>query len=230
MNKGIIRQKGNVLYCEIPITEPITKLHEFGSSSNNRLLITTASGKIYIYNPKSDSFTELERTLKSQSPVFTNFLNGVIISSLLDKMFYIKQNGEIVDCEVKDGNNKEVLSEVIATYKGRVWLACGSSLYFSALGSYSDFSTENDAGYIKDFYTDTDDIIAIKPYKDYLAIYKKHRTYLLSGTSPDNFAIIPFADKGAETHNGIVNVANKEFFFSNSGIYTLEVGELNQIY
>lgn len=229
LNKGIIRQKGNVLYCEIPITEPITKLHEFGSSSDNRLLITTASGKIYIYNHKSDSFTELERTLKSQSPVFTNFLNGVIISSLLDKMFYIKQNGEIVDCEVKDGNNKEVLSEVIATYKGRVWLACGSSLYFSALGSYSDFSTENDAGYIKDFYTDTDDIIAIKPYKDYLAIYKKHRTYLLSGTSPDNFAIIPFADKGAETHNGIVNVANKEFFFSNSGIYTLEVGELNQI-
>ena len=103
LNKGIIRQKGNVLYCEIPITEPITKLHEFGSSSNNRLLITTASGKIYIYNPKSDSFTELERTLKSQLPVFTNFLNGVIISSLLDKMFYIKQNGEIVDCEVKDG-------------------------------------------------------------------------------------------------------------------------------
>ena len=44
LNKGIIRQKGNVLYCEIPITEPITKLHEFGSSSNNRLLITTASG------------------------------------------------------------------------------------------------------------------------------------------------------------------------------------------
>ncbi len=229
LNKGIIRQKGNTLYCEIPVAEAITGLHEFGSSTDNRLLITTASGKIYIYNHNNNSFTKLEKELKSQNPVFSNFLNGIIISSLLDKMFYIKTDGAVIDCTINNSAEQAIYSDVVGIYKGRVWVASGSSLYFSALGSYSDFSTENDAGYIRDFYTDTDDILAIKPYKDYLAIYKKRRTYLLSGTSPENFAITPFADKGAETPNGIVNVDNKEFFFSNSGIYTLEVGELNQI-
>lgn len=229
LNKGIIRQKGNVLFCKLPIEEAISGLHEFGSSANNRLLITTTSGKIYIYDIKNDNLTELDRTLSSPKPQFTNFLNGVLVSSSLDKMFFITADGKISDCELKDSDNKDVLSNILTIYKGRVWVASGSCIYFSALGKYSDFSTENDAGYIKDFYTDTDDIVAIKPYKDYLAIYKKRKTYLLSGTSPEDFAIIPFADKGAETHNGIVNINNKEFFFSNSGIYTLEVGELNQI-
>ena len=229
LNKGIIRQKGNVLYVQIPDEEKITGLHEFGSTSDKRLLITTASGKIYIYNPQNSSTKLLEQNLKSTSLCFTKFLNGLLVSSLLDKMVFVKTNGEITDCTIKDGNGKNVYSDITSVYKGRIWVASGSTLYFSALGSYTDFSTENDAGYIKDFYTDTDDIIAIKPYKDYLAIYKKHRTYLLSGSTPDDFALTPFADKGAETHNGIINVDNKEFFFSNSGIYTLEVGDLNQI-
>lgn len=69
----------------------------------------------------------------------------------------------------------------------------------------------------------------MKPYKDYLAIYKKNSVYLLTGTSPDDFAIVPFANKGAYGNNSIVNVDNKQYFLSN-GIYALEqVGELNQI-
>lgn len=229
LNKGILRQKGNTLFLSLPQNEAITGLQEFGSSSNSSLLITTVSGKVYIYKEKNDSLKVLDKKIKSKNPVFVKFLNGILVSSLLDTMFFISEKGEISDCPIKDGNDIPILSEILEVYKGRVWVANGSSIYFSALGSYSDFTSENDAGYIKDFYTDTDDIVAIKPYKDYLAIYKKRRTYLLSGNSPEDFAITLFADKGAEAHNGIVNVDNKQFFFSISGIYTLEVGELNQI-
>ena len=61
LNKGIIRQKGNVLYVQIPDEEKITGLHEFGSTFDKRLLITTASGKIYIYNPQNSSTKLLEQ-------------------------------------------------------------------------------------------------------------------------------------------------------------------------
>ena len=84
---------------------------------------------------------------------------------------------------------------------------------------------EEDAGYISDFHTDTDDIVTINTYKSYLAIYKREKVSVVS-SNPNNFVITPFADKGAYSKDTIVNVDNKQFFLSN-GIYSLEqVGEL----
>ena len=37
-----------------------------------------------------------------------------------------------------------------------------------------DYTTADDAGYINEFHTDTGYITALKPYKDYLAIYKNN--------------------------------------------------------
>lgn len=229
-NKGIIRQKGNVLKAQIPTEEEITALHQLKHRNNYKLLIATKTGKLYIFDEKSKQITLINKTLNAQEITFTDFLNGTLVSSNLDKMFFVKNNdeNEIIDCELKDGNNEDVYSNIVAIYKGRVWVAKGSTIYFSALGSYTDFTTENDAGYIKDFHTNTDDIVALKAYKDYLAIYKEKSVYLLSGTSPSDFAITQFADKGSYSAKSIVNVNNKQYFFT-SGIYTLEVGELNQI-
>ncbi|MBQ3310633.1 hypothetical protein IJG72_01005 [bacterium] len=229
-NKGIIRQKGNVLYKKIPDNEKITALHEMKYADVYRLIIATESGKIYIYDDTTDNLTLLERTLNSPKPVFTDFLNGVLVSSLQDEMFFIKNNSsyDIINCNLEISENQPVYSDIVAVYKGRVWAASDSSIYFSALGSYTDFQTPNDAGYISGFYTDTDRIIALKPYKDYLAVYKKNKVYLLTGSSPTDFAITPFADKGAVSQNGIITVNNKQYFFAN-GIYTLQVGDLNQI-
>ena len=51
----------------------------------------------------------------------------------------------------------------------------------------------------------------------------------MTGTNPDDFAIIPFADKGTSSPKSVINVDNRQYFLSN-GIYALEqVGELNQI-
>lgn len=230
-NRGIIRQNGNTEFLQLPVEEKITGLCEMKKGSIYNLVITTVSGKIYIYTPLGSKLTQLSKTITGEHPVFANFLDGVLVSSSSDSLFYIKNNADfdVVDCNLKDGDENPVYSDVISIYNGRVWVASGATLYYSALGTYDDFSSENDAGYINNFHTNTDSITALKPYKEYLAIYKSNSVYLLTGISQDNFAITPFADKGAYSTRSIVNVENKQYFLS-SGIYALEQsGQLNQI-
>lgn len=230
-NRGIKKQAGNLILCTLSVQEAVTGLHEMADKDDRKLVITTESGKIYIYNPQTTSFTQLEKTLAGKKPHFVSFLNGVLVITEKDGLFYIKNNEdfEIVDCNLKDASGLAVTGNVLTVYRSRVWVASGSTIYYSGLGTYSDFTTEGDAGYISDFHTDTDEITALKSYKDYLAIYKRNKVYLLTGTSADDFAIVPFADKGTVAPRSVVNVENKQYFLS-SGIYALEqVGELNQI-
>lgn len=230
-NRGLIRQKGNTLLLKLPEQEAITGLCEMRKEKSLKLIITTASGKIYVYNQNSKDLKLLDKKINGQNPVFANFLDGVLISSQSDSLFYINNDNEnkVEECNLKDSEGQPVYSNVICIYKGRVWVANGSTIYYSALGSYKDFTTENDAGYIRNFHTNTDTITALYPYKDYLAIYKKNSVYLLTGISNSDFSISLFADKGALSSRGIVNVENKQYFLSN-GIFALEqVGELNQI-
>lgn len=230
-NRGIIKQSGNTVFLELPVNEAITGMFEMRSGPRLKLVITTISGKIYIYNYQSMTLTLLDKTITGAAPVFASFLDGVLISSKSDSLFYIKNNesNEVVECNLTDDSENPVYSDVICVYNGRVWVASGASIYYSALGTYDDFSTTGDAGYIRNFYTNTDTITALKTYKDYLAIYKKSEVYLLTGMSEDDFAIVPFANKGAYSSRSIVNVENKQYFL-NTGIFALEqVGELNQI-
>ncbi len=230
-NKGIIRQKGNSLLLSLPEQDSVTGLCEIESDGNYKLVITTQSGKIYIYSDVNKSLKLLEKTITGKNPLFAKFLRGVVVSTESDEMFYIKDNTDfdIVSCNFKDKDENPLYPNCITIYKGRLWCGVGSTVYYSALGTYNDFETEADAGYIHDFHTDTADIISMNTYKDYLAIYKKERVYLLSGSNPSDFAILPFADKGSIARGSVLNVDNKQFFLSN-GIYALEqVGELNQI-
>ena len=228
-NRGIIRQKGNSIFTTVE--EEITGIAEMSAYDKSKLVITTISGKIYIYNEVTAEKILVDKTLTGVKPVFLNFLNGILIMSESDGLFYIKNNSsyEVVDCNLKDLSDNVLTGGVLAVYKGRVWVAKDATIYYSALGTYNDFTTENDAGYINEFHTDTGSITALKMYKDYLAIYKKDSVYLLTGTSPDDFAITLFANKGAAASKAIANVENKQYFLSN-GIFALEqVGELNQI-
>lgn len=231
-NKGIIRQKGNTLIVQLPVEEKIIALHQMKYAKNYSLLIATEMGKLFVYSEATQNLTQLSQTVSGDSRLnFADFLNGVLVSSKSDTLFFVKNNStyDVVDCNLKNGEDEDVLSDVIAVYKGRVWVAEDSSIYFSALGRYDDFTTEDDAGYIHDFHTDTDEIVALKAYKDYLAIYKKNKVFLLTGSSPEDFAIVPFADKGAASFSSVVTVNNKQYFL-NQGIFALEqVGELNQI-
>lgn len=228
-NRGIVKQKGNSLFLEIG--EEITGLAEISAYDVNKLVITTISGKIYIYDEVHSKKILVNKTLLGIKPVFLNFLNGILINTEADGLFYIKnnENYDVVECNLNDLSDNTVLGASMAVYKGRIWVAKDATIYYSALGTYNDFTTADDAGYINEFHTDTGSITALKPYKDYLAVYKDDSVYLLSGTSPDDFAITLFANKGAVGTNSIVNVENKQYFLSN-GIFALEqVGELNQI-
>ncbi len=229
-NRGICKQKGNKLFINLPLQDEISGLFEMFSNNQYKLLITTISGKIYIYDDTENDIKLIEKTISGQKPLFANYLNGTIIATESDSPFYINFSDNIVSsCNLTDFNSKPIIVSSVTVYKGRVWFCSGSTIYYSALGRYDDFSTEKDAGYISDFHTDTANIVVIKPYKDYLAIYKKDSVYLLTGSNPENFAIIPFANKGCASSKAIVNVENKQYFLSN-GIYALEqVGELNQI-
>ena len=228
-NRGIVKQKGNTLFLDME--EEITGIAEINAYDISKFVITTISGKIYIYEESGAQKTLIDKTLTGQKPVFLNFLNGILIMTESDGLFYIKNNSEyeVVECNLKDLNEELLTGGVMAVYKGRVWVAKDATIYYSSLGTYNDFTTSNDAGYINEFHTDTGSITALRPYKDYLAVYKNDSVYLLTGTSPEDFAIVLFANKGAVGANSIVNVENKQYFLSN-GIYALEqVGELNQI-
>ena len=230
-NKGIIKQKGNTLLFELPEEDSVTGMHEMESGDIYKLVITTQSGKIYIYDEVQNELTLLNKTLSGTNVKFACFLYGILVTTESDAMFYIKNDAEytIEDCNLRDFDDEYVYPDCIAVYQGRVWAANDSTIYYSALGTYDNFTEPDDAGYINDFYTDTSKITGMHNYKDCLSIYKKDKVYLLQGTSPADFRIIPFADKGTISPNSILNVDNKQYFLSN-GIYALEqVGELNQI-
>lgn len=230
-NNGIIRQKGNVLLLQLIQEEKIIGIHQLKDNINCSLIIATNTGKLYVYGP-NQTLTQLNKTIDGSARVsFVDFLDGVIVGSKKDALFYINNDvGYAVEnCNLSDKDGNPVKSDIICVYKGRVWVGTGAALYYSALGKYNDFTTVNDAGYINNFYTDTDTITALKAYKDYLAIYKENAVYLLSGSSIEDFTISPFADKGTMSFSSIVNVNNKQYFI-NQGIFSMEqAGLLSQI-
>ena len=216
LNKGIIRQKGNAQIFTTPDNEKVINIHEMKKGDDRKLVIITESGKIYIYNDESLTYVMIDKEVSGSQPFVLDFLNGVIVGSETDSPFYIKNDGTytVESCNLKDSAENPIATNIVTVYKGRIWAAKDSSLYYSALGTYNDFTTSEDAGYINDFHTNTDKITVLKQYKDYLAIYKEKAVYLLTGDNPSNFAIILFADKGAYSINGVINVNNKQYFLS----------------
>ncbi len=232
-NNGIKKQRGNAIYCELPVKEEITGLHQFTYQDSYKLIVTTISGKVYVYDEKARTFTIVNLKLTGTKPCFKNFLNGFLLMSESDRLYYIKNNSSytVVDCGLKALDGTILTGGLIAVFKGRVWVAKDSAIYYSALGTYDNFTEEQDAGYINDFHTNTDVITGVAEYKDYLAIYKKKQVYLLSGSSPSDFAIQLFADKGTQSNRSLVNVDNRQFFLSDEGVFSLEeAGVLLQIH
>ena len=77
-NRGIVKQKGSTLFLELPENDSITGLCEMKKDKLLKLVITTSSGKIYVYNKMTDNLQLLEKTITNQHPVFAKFLDGVL--------------------------------------------------------------------------------------------------------------------------------------------------------
>src|SRR5574344_1730877 len=66
-NKGFIRQKGNTLFTNLDSGEQILTIHQINNKKIYNLIIITKSGKIYIFNPKSQTKKLLEKTISGNS-------------------------------------------------------------------------------------------------------------------------------------------------------------------
>ena len=231
-NNGIIRQNGNVEVASLEEPDEIIGLHPLKDDVTYNILIATKSGKLFVYETKSQTLVQLEKTIDGSERInFVDFLDGVVVGGKNTPLFYMNNDDgyPIEECNLKDSNSKDILADIICVYAGRIWVAAGSTLFYSALGTYDDFESENDAGYINNFHTDTNDITALKTYKEYLAIYKESSVYLLSGTNNKDFSVTPFADKGTSSFSGVANINNKQYFI-NEGVFSLEqAGLLSQI-
>lgn len=232
-NYGVKRMKGNSLLFSLKTQDDDSSNYSINSlfSIDDYILISTDEGELYSYNFENKSLTLLKDLLKTNNKCnFAKFLNGVFITNGHDNPMYFKSvDNSLEVLELTGADNQVIFGEAVASFRSRLFVAQGSKLYFSALGNYNDFITANDAGYIADFHIDTAKIIALKPYQEYLAIYKEEQTYLLSGSSPSDFSIMPFSNKGACSSNATTTVNNKQYFFSN-GLFALsQTGELNQI-
>lgn len=236
---GVCRQNGNVKITQNPKGAKITALYTFVPTLNpdaKKILYCTADGDFYEYDTIDGAHNLLKSKLQPDTAcVFAGFIGGVAVCNGADAPFFYKGDeaglcGEICDMKTvaKDGESP-IFASAVCAYKSRLWLAAGDTLYFSALGTFDDWTTPQDAGYISGFHCDTAPVTALKPYKDYIAIYKSRETYLLSGNSPSDFAITPFADKGAAAQNAVVSAENKQFFFSGSLFSLEQSGILAQI-
>lgn len=237
--KGVCRQNGNVLIGLTPEPKAINSIFTFTPSRNPKavkILYSTADGEFYEYDRLSGEHVLRVVDLRPDTPcVYAEFMGGVAICNGKDTPFYYKGDedgglGSFFEMNTvgKDGESP-ILATAVCAYKSRLWLADEDTLYYSALGRFDDWTSTDDAGFISNFHCDSAPVTALRPYKDYIAIYKRTQTYLLSGSTPDEFAIAPFADKGACAQNAVVTASNKQYFFSGALFSLEQSGLLSQI-
>lgn len=224
---GIVKMKGNTNVCfsSLPAGTKILGIWDYVKGNNHYPIINTSEGNVYKLNLDTGTLELIYSGLSiTHKCCYANYNNGVIITNGYNTPLFYEENA---GAYVLSGNAPAGLS--IEVYKARVFIASGSTLHYSALGNQNDWITENDAGYISNFHNDSSPITAIKNYGEFLAIYKAHGTYILSGSSPDDFVIKPVADKGSCGAWGIGTIDDNQFFFSGDSITPLRFNELGQI-
>lgn len=230
-NGGIVKMNGSQIFAEFPYSDDeIIGGFEGEQSGRKFLVVVTKNGNFYLY--RNGEFVLKKSGLAYNSkPNFKTYLNGVLVSNGIDEPFiFIPDNSpEILSTECTTSGGHDIRGKAVEIYKGRIWIAEGSTIYYSALGCYNDWSSENDAGSISNFHNDTSAITALCCFKDMLVIHKEEGTFFLSGNSPDNFVIQPFSNLGAISPFGICSANGRHVFF-NKQVYPFQVNELGEVF
>ncbi len=229
-NQGICRCRGNVLILDKGADFEVVGISEYGKGTND-FVFAGANGEIYYYERANDVQTLVHTFTEPISTVlFTKFLDGLIILTDSNPPVYFKRGADVEPLNLEDADGTAIIPTSCAVYANRVWLSHKSTLYFSALGTYCDWTTPDDAGYISKFHSSTSKITAMMPYCGSLAVYNADEVYLLTGSTPDDFSIARFADTGTKSARGVVCADNKQFFVNNHGVFYLaQAGILSQI-
>ena len=233
-NQGVERMMGNQTYLNEDVEDncAIVGICEYPKTTDG-FLYARSDGKIKYYNYQTKATSVIHDYEKEiNSADFTLFLDGVVFFAQNCEGYYYNINLSTklnpLNANGKDG--KEIIPDAMCSYAGRLWISSNSTLYYSALGRFDDWESENDAGYISNFHSSVTKISALALYCGNLAIFKSDGVYLLSGSSADNFSIIKFADKGTQSAKAVCTCNNKQYFFNADGLFALsQVGELSQI-
>lgn len=233
-NQGVERMLGNRAFLDTDEQDgcSIIAICEYPKSSHG-FVYARSDGKIKHFSHityQSTVIYDFEKTISKAD--FALYLDGVvIITPGCQGVYYnISAQQKVKPLNAKTSTGKDIYPDAICTFAGRVWLGANSTLYYSALGRYDDWESENDAGYISNFHSSVTKISALALYCGNLAIFKPDGVYLLSGTSPSDFAVVKFADKGTDSSKAVCTCNNKQYFFNNDGLFALsQVGELSQI-
>ncbi|MCQ2957374.1 MAG: hypothetical protein MJ180_00565 [Candidatus Gastranaerophilales bacterium] len=228
---GIVKMNGSQLFASLPEGSNDTIIGGFeGEQNGNKfIVVVTNNGNFYQY--KNGEFILKKSGLTTGAkPIFKTYLNGVFVSNGIDEPFIFVPNDspEIHSCNCTTAGGHDIRGIAVEIYKGRIWIADGSTVYYSALGKYDDWSTADDSGSISNFHNDTSKITALCCFKDMLVIHKEESSFFLSGYSPENFTIQPFSNLGAISPFGI-NTANGRHLFFNKQVYPFQVNELGEI-
>lgn len=202
----------------------ITGIINYNFNEKYYPLVSTSEGKLFRLDMDRGTLNEVFSAFdKFTKTAFVNYNNGVIITNGQNKpVFYEEGKDAVVLSAAPEGLAIEV-------YRARVFIAKGSTLYYSALGNQNDWSSADDSGFICNFHNDSSPIIALRNYGEYLAIYKKNSTYVLQGSSPADYVVTPVCDKGATSPWVVNTIDNKQYFFSGDSITPLIFNQLGQI-
>ncbi|OGI18956.1 MAG: hypothetical protein A2287_07165 [Candidatus Melainabacteria bacterium RIFOXYA12_FULL_32_12] len=224
---GLVKMKGNinVNQTSLPANTKILGIFDYIKGGVHYPVVNTSEGKLYRLNLSTGLLTQVYTGLNQTAKCcYTNFNNGVIVTNGVNTPVFYEEG---VGSSLLTGTPPVGLP--IEAFKARVFIATESTLHYCALGNPNDWTTANDAGFIANFHNDSSPIIALKNYGEYLAIYKKQGIYLLTGSSPADFAIVPVSDKGSLSSWGIGTIDNNQFFFNGDSITPLRFNELGQV-
>ena len=233
---GFSKMLGNTCILDLGEGTKILGLAEYIIEENKYLVFVYSDGTeghfCYFTDVDGATYEIIKSGLDKDARCnFTNYLNGIAVANgVNDPFVWINDEDppHIVPTGFKWQTGEAPIT--MCNFKGRLFAAVPNSgtLYYSALGDASDWTTSSDAGYVENFHGSSAPITSLQPYGTNLAIYREGEVYLLQGASPGDFVITPFGNRGSVSPFGVLNYDNKQLFF-NDGVYALEYGELQQI-
>ena len=156
-NQGVARMSGNQTLLDDDVEDncAIIAICEYPGATDG-FVYARKDGKIKHYS----NITRLSAVIfgyekEITSVEFTRYLDGVVFFASGCEGYYYNVSAEdekVKPLNIKDSKDDNICPDAACTFAGRIWLAKDSTLYFSALGRYDAWESENDAGYIANFH------------------------------------------------------------------------------
>ncbi len=215
----------NILNGLLPTSVKIVGIAEYKFGDSPLLMINTDEGKLYLFNQVLNKLIEKHSSLSNASKYYyTEYNNKLVVCNGHDETFlYDAASDSIVKTGISSA--KGVNGSLAAAYAGRLFIAEGSDIYWSALGNSTDWITENDAGYALDI---DEPITGMISTNEYIVVWTVNSVYLFTGTEPANFQIQRFGDTGLKSRHNVCRFNNDIYFYSD-GLRTIKgFGDLGQ--